>query len=53
MKERRKLQDRRAYKQEQDAVYPHNRRNQPCRRLNNISVRWFPFNKSQPSTHHP
>jgi len=46
IKERRKVKDRRAYNQEKDQAYPYNRRIRPCRRLNNISVRWHPSDES-------
>ena len=48
MRERRKVQDRRAYNSKQDQAFPYNRRVRPCRRLNNISVKWYPFDESQP-----
>ena len=41
MKNRRKLADRRQYNAKQDREFPCNRRVRPCRRLNNISVKWL------------
>lgn len=46
MKERRKDTDRRAYIKKQDKAYSCSRRYRPCRRLNNISVKWYPFDES-------
>ena len=41
MKNRRNLADRRQYNARQDREYPFNRRARPCRRLNNLSVKWL------------
>lgn len=41
MKNRRKVNDRRAYNSQQDREYSCNRRYRPCRRLNNISADWI------------
>jgi hypothetical protein len=41
--DRRKVKDRRANILKQDQAYKCNRRIRPCRRLNNISVKWIPM----------
>jgi hypothetical protein len=43
MSNRRKIIDRRANNLKLDKAYPYNRRYRPCRRLNNISVKWIPM----------
>jgi hypothetical protein len=50
MKNRRKVNDRRAYNPEQDRLPSCNRRYRPCRRLNNISADWIPM---ETITRHP
>jgi hypothetical protein len=42
MGNRRKIIDRRAHNLKLDKEHRCNRRYRPCRRLNNISAKWFP-----------
>jgi hypothetical protein len=42
MGNRRKTMDRRSNNLKQDKEHRCNRRYRPCRRLNNISAKWFP-----------
>ena len=43
MNNRRKIIDRRANNLKQDKGHRYNQRYRPCRRLNNISVKWIPL----------
>ena len=46
--ERRHTQDRRSGNIERERLFPYDRRKQPDRRLNNISLEWIPAERAEP-----